>query len=288
MDDARSTTTAGRAVSRFGDAPSERWWRWCAGAFTAAGIVGLAFAPWFAFAAILTLAGCVLVGLPAVALLERWRPTTRPIRRYLLVGPLSVALVFGVAEWVVRSPGSEGLYLFMGLYALPVAALCGALAAGVAVHLPRRLVPPVAAVMGVVAFVGVPLAVWWAERPPAPDDYVIVNATPQIVETFGSPAGLAEAIAVAFDAAADEGRARLDQDTWIDVADGIVPQERFGDTEQWTRFRQPHQLPQDPRTGAPERRITVMVRELGDACVVVQADRTATYVDACRPALRER
>lgn len=248
----------------------------------------MAFAPWLALAGVLTLAGCVLVGLPVVALLERWRPTRRPIRRYLLVGPAAAAVIFGVLEVVVRSPGSDGLYLLMGLVALPVAALCGALAAGVAARLPDRLLRPVALGMGVVAFAGVPLTVWWAERPPAPDDYVIVNATPRILDVFGSPVGLAESIAEAFDAAAGEGRERLDLETWTDISDALVPQERFGDTEQWSGFQPADALRRDPRTAAPERRITVIVRDVGAACVVVQADRTASYPVDCRQASRAR
>ena len=111
---------------------------------------------------------------------------------------------------------------------------------------------------------------------------MVVTDTPEFGATFRDARGLADAIAVEFDALAGEGRARLGQDTWVEVVDRIGDRE-LGDHGWHVRFRQVQELP-TLRSGPdePVRLITTIVRDAEQACVAVTRQRTATLSVPCR------
>ncbi len=178
---------------------------------------------------------------------------------------------------------TEDLWWWVAIvYCLPVAATLAPLVSAVAYHLPRRRLAAATAI-GLLTALGVaPASVWLEERPPAPHDFMVVNDTPELRATFHDAHGLGDAIAAEFDELAADGRARLDQETWIEVADRIGERD-LGDDQQHTRFHLEHDLPplrSDPEE--PVRLITTIVREGDQACVAVTRQRTATFPEPCR------
>ncbi len=265
----------------FGVDGRERLLRRLAGTGAGAVAVTATFGWSFPQAAIIGLVGLYLVGLPLSYVLERRWPTRAsgaPAVRYCVAAMLATVAVFGLLGAVT---GDLWLWVAM-VYGLPVAAVLGPLVSTVAYHLPRRWLTTVAAI-GLVTAVGVaPALVLLDQRPPAPHDYMVVNDTQELRATFRDARGLADAIAGEFDELAGQGRARLDQDTWIEVADRIRERD-LGDHEQHTRYHLEQDLPtlrSDP--DEPARLITTIVRDAEQACVAITRQRTATYSAPCR------
>jgi hypothetical protein len=265
----------------FGVDGRERLLRRLAGTGAGAVAVTAAFAWWFPQAAIIGLIGLYLVGLPLSFVLERRRPsraTGAPVLRYTVGAMLATVVVFGILGALTTD-----LWLWFAIiYALPVAALLGPLVSATAYHLPRRSLAAVTAI-GLVTATGVaPALVWLDQRPPAPDDFMVVNDTAEFRTTFRDARGLADAIAVEFDDLAGEGRARLDQETWIEVSDRILARD-LGDHEQHSRFLMGQDLPAlRSEPDEPVRLITTIVRDAEQACVAVTRHRTATFSEPCR------
>jgi len=231
--------------------------------------------------AVIGLIGLYLVGLPRSYVLERrWpsRAAGAPVVRYTVAAMLATVTVFGLLG-AVTTDLSLGVVM---IYGLPVAAILGPLVSTLAYHLPRRWVVTAAAV-GLVTAVGVaPALVWLDQRPPAPHDFMVVNDTPEFRATFQDARGLAEAIAVGFDELAGQGRERLDQETWIEVADRIRERD-LGDHEQHVRSQLEPDLPTlRSAPDEPVRLITTIVRDAEQACVAVTRQRTATFSEPCR------
>ncbi|TVR20603.1 MAG: hypothetical protein EA387_11355 [Nitriliruptor sp.] len=265
----------------FGADGRERLLRRLAGTGAGAVVVTAVFARWFPPAAVIGLIGLYLVGVPlSYGLERRWpsRASGAPLLRYTVVAVLATVTVFGLLGAVTTD-----LSLWVvGAYGLPVAAILGPLVSTVAYHLPRRWLAT-AATIGVVTTVGVaPALVWLEQRPPAPHDFMVVNDTDEFRATFQDARGLADAIAVEFDDLAAEGHARLDQDTWIEVADRIRDRD-LGDHEQHVRSHLEQDLPtlrSDPEQ--PVRLITTIVRDAEQACVAVTRQQTASFSEPCR------
>ncbi len=265
----------------FGADRRERLLRRLAGTGAGAVTVTAAFAWWFPFAAIIGLLGLYAVGLPMSYALERWWPsraTGAPVVRYAVAAVLGTVAVFGLIGAVT----TEAWVVVAILYGLPVAAVLGPLVSVLAFRLPRGWLAGVAIAGLAAAVVVTPTLVWLDQRPPAPDDFLVVNDTPEFRATFGDARGLADAIAEGFDALADRGHPRLQQGTWIEVADRIRERD-LGDHEQHTRSHLEGDLPSlrsDP--DEPVRLITTIVRDAEQACVAVTRERADTFSEPCR------
>lgn len=144
----------------------------------------------------------------------------RLLRR--LAGTDAGALPATVAVFGLLGAVTADLWLWVAIvYGLPDAAVLVPLVSAVAHHLPRRWLTTVAAIGLVTAARAAPALVWLEQRPPAPHDYVVVDDTQELRATFRDARGLADPIAGEFDELAGQGRARLDQENWIEVADRI-------------------------------------------------------------------
>lgn len=222
------------------------------------------------------------VGLPTATLVDRRTGGAPTLRRYTGIG-LGVGVVTGLVlglpqlgdfTWLV--PIVLGVTIAAGLVG-------GATVAFVARRLPAVAVLPVA-VLGLAASLAAGAWAWWANQPPAPHDFLLVAATPEVEDHYGSAMGLSDAVIAGFRSARKAGADPVAHSTWVEVIEHVTLPD-LGDSRLWAKAEQ---HPVTAPDGTPTRLVTVGV---GDhrVCVVVRPDDEEQVTGTCdAAALRTR
>lgn len=265
----------------FGDSVGERVWRRLAGAGAAVmPVAALAVTagatealPWVLFGALVV----YVLGVPASWVVSR--RGRAPVRGHVFAAfGLGILVAAGLAAF------SDEFLAWWGIFAL-VAVGTGvplaALAAWVGPALPPRWVHPVAIVGLVVMVVVLPVGAWWAQRPPAPYDFVVVHEPDAVRESFGDAYALAEVLAERFEQRAQAGEPRTAHATWAAVGADLSDRE-LASIASWQRFTSDQDLPTLAGTGQPVRLVTTIFEgEATRGCVVVTADASSAFPAAC-------
>ena len=179
-----------------------------------------------------------------------------------LVAAVALAVWVGDVAWL-------GLWLVI---CLPAGAAVGAVTAGVALVLPRAVVPWVA-LLGVAAAA---VLVWFTFRPQAPFDLFAVDATEQVAAAGGA-VGLAERV----ESAVKETGGDLRTDpSWEAVSEKVSGD--LSGARPHLRFTLAEDLPTSTVTGERVRVMTVQVRGGEAACVITDAGAVRVAGGACQ------
>lgn len=182
---------------------------------------------WFTELAPIVLLGAgvaYLVGVPLSWGMGSWRHPP-VITGHLLAGAVVGALV---AVGFVLLDGTVAWWALYAMFAIPIGGGVAALAAWVAIALPARAVWPAALVGLMVTSLVLPTATWLDLRPPARDDYLLVQQPAPVRDRVAGPVALAELVAAGLDTQVARGAPRLARETWLAVSDELLADELAG------------------------------------------------------------
>lgn len=266
----------------FGEDVGERLWRCLAGAAVAVVPVAAGLSLWTTGALPFVLLGALVVyllGVPVSWVLTR--RGGRPVIRHA-VAAAGVGVVVAGALAALSLP-EEPLPWFAvyAIYAVGIGVPLAVLATGAGLALPARWLRPVAAVGLLVVALVLPVGTWWAGRPPAPYDFVVVRE-PELVREHATDAeGFAEVVAARFEQEAAEGAPRTAHATRVSVAVALS-QGELDSVAAAQRLTLDEDLPTRADTGAPIRPVTVIFEGQDDqACVVVTPEASRVAPTAC-------
>lgn len=209
------------------------------------GVVGMALGPDFVVLPAVLGYG---VGLPIATLVDRRSTGASTLRRYTGIGlglGVVTGLVLGLPQlrdfaWLV--PIVLGVTVTAGLVG-------GATVAFVARRLPAVAVLPVA-VLGLAASLAAGAWAWRANQPPAPHDFLLVAATPEVEDHYGSVMGLSDAVIAGFRSAREAGADPVAHGTWVEVLEHVTLPD-LGDSRLWAKAQQhPVTAPDGPPRGS--------------------------------------
>lgn len=208
----------------------------------------------------LVVLSCTYAGVPVSRLVSGRARGAALVARHAVAGvAVGSVLAVGLTIWT-RDPDWLGVWL---LICLPAGALVGAVTAGLALAVPRRVAPGLA-LLGVLATAALS---WSTLRPLPPYDLVAVDATQQVAAAGGA-VGVAQRVAEEVERAGGAGDLRSSP-RWEAVADGVSNE--LIHSRPALSFTDVPDLPTSVATGERVRLMTVRVRGAGSACVVVEA-----------------
>lgn len=222
------------------------------------------------------------VGLPIATLVDRGSVGPPTLRRYVGIG-IGIGVLTGLVLGVPQLPDFAGLLPIILGVTVAAGVVGGATVAVVARRLPAATVLPVA-VLGLVVTIACGVWAWRADQPPAPHDFLLVAATPEVEARYGSVMGLSDAVTLGFRAAREAGADPVAHATWVEVIDDVTLPD-LGNSRLWAHAEQ---HPVTAPDGTPTRLVTVGV---GDqrVCVVIRPDGEEQLTGTCDDdALRPR
>jgi hypothetical protein len=229
--------------------------------------------PWVLAAALVL----YVLGVPASWVIARGGGA--PVARHAVT-----AVLLGLVVAAVLAVPSDDLLAWWPIFAafaVGIGVPLAVLASWAGRALPPRWVVPVAIVGLVVTVVVLPIGAWWVQRPPAPDDFVVVHEPDAVRTSFADAFELAEALAQRFEERAAAGEPRTAHATWAAVGADLSDRE-LASVASWQRFTPDDDLPTLARTGEPVRLVTTIFEgESTRGCVVVTADASRAARSAC-------